>query len=222
MRLAAAVGLKVPSVTLLDGPHPLYLVERFDRVVVEGGVQRLHQQDLCQAHGLTSAFKYESDGGPTLAAHVHLVQKSSSVPIKDLEQLLMWFWFNVLIGNNDCHAKNLSLLNTPTGLRLAPFYDLLSTALYRGLSPRFSYSIGGCWLWHDLKLKHIALLATELRVPARRLHKLGAELSQRLTQALSTLPLPELTSSESQEVSAELITLIQRRTAHLSARMGWG
>ncbi len=222
MRLAAAVGLRVPSVTLLDGPHPLYLVERFDRVVEGGRVRRVHQQDLCQAHGLTSALKYESDGGPRYVEHAQLIQKCSSAPIKDLEQLLKWLWFNLCVGNNDCHAKNLSLLTTPTGLRLAPFYDLLSTAAYRGLSPRFSYSIGGCWLWHDLKPKHIELLAAELGVPAHRLLTVGAGVAQGLSQALPTSHLPELTHSESQGVASELMALIQRRVSHLSARMGWG
>jgi len=38
--------------------------------------------------------------------------------------------FNFLIGNTDAHAKNLSLLHSDSGVKLAPFYDLLSTEVY--------------------------------------------------------------------------------------------
>ena len=219
MRLASAVGLLVPRVTLIDGPHPLYLVERFDRVREGERVRRVHQQDLCQAHGLTSTFKYESDGGPRFADHARLIRTHSTAPIIDLERLFGWLWFNLFIGNNDCHAKNLSLLSTSTGLRLAPFYDLLSTALYKGLSPSFSYSLGGSWLWHDLKPKHIELLASELSVSPARLNKLGAKLGVRLLEQLDQLPLPELSSPESHEVIDELRALIQRRVRHLTGRL---
>ena len=41
-----------------------------------------------------------------------------------------WIIFNYLIGNTDAHAKNLSLLHSDSGVKLAPFYDLLSTEVY--------------------------------------------------------------------------------------------
>ncbi|MBM4292497.1 MAG: type II toxin-antitoxin system HipA family toxin [Deltaproteobacteria bacterium] len=221
MRLAAEVGLRVPRVSVIEGPQPLYLVERFDRVSEGERVRRVHQQDLCQAHGLTSALKYESDGGPRFAEHARLIQERSTAPIADLEQLIRWLWFNILIGNNDCHAKNLSLLSTPAGLRLAPFYDLLSTALYKDLSPSFSYSLGGCWLWHDLKPKHIELLAAELRIPSARLNKLGAQMAALLAQRAERLALPELRAAESHDVINALRALIQRRAEHLKGRLRW-
>lgn len=37
------------------------------------------------------------------------------------------FFANLLAGNSDAHAKNLSLLYSPQGIRLAPFYDLICT-----------------------------------------------------------------------------------------------
>lgn len=41
-----------------------------------------------------------------------------------------WLLFNTLTGNSDSHLKNLSFLMDSKGVRLAPFYDLLSTAVY--------------------------------------------------------------------------------------------
>lgn len=39
--------------------------------------------------------------------------------------------FNALIGNHDAHAKNFSLLYVGKIPVLAPFYDTLSTAVYK-------------------------------------------------------------------------------------------
>ncbi|WP_305807301.1 HipA domain-containing protein, partial [Stenotrophomonas sp. YIM B06876] len=38
--------------------------------------------------------------------------------------------FNYLIGNADAHAKNMSVLVSDRGYRLAPFYDLLCVRAY--------------------------------------------------------------------------------------------
>jgi len=38
--------------------------------------------------------------------------------------------FNVLVGNTDAHLKNLSFLVSQAGIQLAPFYDLICTAVY--------------------------------------------------------------------------------------------
>jgi len=40
------------------------------------------------------------------------VRSLSSNPILDCEKLLNWLFFNLLIGNNDSHAKNISILET--------------------------------------------------------------------------------------------------------------
>jgi len=49
---------------------------------------------------------------------------------------------NVFIGNADAHGKNFSLLYTLEGPRLAPFYDLMSTAYYPTLASSFAMKIG--------------------------------------------------------------------------------
>jgi serine/threonine-protein kinase HipA len=47
--------------------------------------------------------------------------------------LLRWAIFNFLIGNADAHAKNLAMIFTDRGPRLAPFYDLICTQVYPDL-----------------------------------------------------------------------------------------
>ena len=184
MKLAAAVGLNTPKVFLIDGDYPLYVIERFDRIGEGSDIQRIHQQDFCQAQGITSRKKYEEDGGPGLAKNYDLIKSKSSSPIKDLSQFLSWFWFNLFIGNNDCHSKNLSFVHTNDGIRLAPFYDLLSTSIYKDLTKRFSYTIGKQWHWHKLKKGNLNSLAESIGVDNSLIFKSGKSMAKKMTLKL--------------------------------------
>jgi len=142
--LAVRVGLAVPAVTLLHKAQPLYLIERYDRRrTADGGLDRIHQEDFCQALGIPPERKYEKEGGPSLPQCIKLVRGSSIFPVADVRALLRWVIFNYLIGNADAHAKNASLLLSGQGPVLAPFYDILSTAVYPGLTERLAMRIGG-------------------------------------------------------------------------------
>lgn len=131
MRVARHLGLVVAGVeTTKIGGRKLMVVERYDRVVsADGTVERIHQEDFCQAMGLPPERKYEEDGGPSLQSIAGILQ---SVAARDsLEKLLKAVTLNALIGNGDAHAKNFSLLHKSSGaLTLAPLYDLLSTLYY--------------------------------------------------------------------------------------------
>jgi serine/threonine-protein kinase HipA len=166
MKLAKAVGLNVPDVDIIEGEFPLYITERFDRRILKknGDILRIHQQDFCQAQGVTSLKKYELDGGPSFKDNYNLVKKYSTAPIPDLNQLLKWFLFNLIIGNNDSHSKNLAFLQSDGGIRLSPFYDLLSTSVYKDIGQNFAFKIGGQSLWFKLKDRMFERLAAELEL----------------------------------------------------------
>lgn len=105
-------------------------------------ITRLHQEDFCQAMGLSRHRKYQKSGGPSLAQCFSLLDHCRH-PQDDRRKLLHWVLFNYLIGNADAHAKNISLLyDTGVQPRLAPFYDLVSTAVYPRLSVKMAFSIG--------------------------------------------------------------------------------
>jgi serine/threonine-protein kinase HipA len=128
-------------------------VERYDRAYqqVRGGepvLERLHQEDFCQAQGIVSETKYQKEGGPSLKQCFSLMREVSSAPVIDLAQLLDAVIYNYLIGNNDAHGKNFSLLYHEAGtenqeIRLAPLYDLVSTIYYPELSRNMAMKIGG-------------------------------------------------------------------------------
>jgi serine/threonine-protein kinase HipA len=144
MNLAQVMGLPVPVVDVHQGLYVFFLVERYDRKRgSDGRITRLHQEDFCQALRIPPDLKYEAEGGPSLQACFELVRKYSVRPAADVRSLLDWAVFNYLIGNADAHAKNLSLLLLRDGPRLAPFYDLLNTAIYPHLATKLAMRIGG-------------------------------------------------------------------------------
>ena len=144
MQLARDIGLTVPIVDILNKEKKLYLVERYDRVYGDDAqIERIHQEDFCQALGITADQKYEKEGGPNLRQCFTLVREKSVQPTQDIRRLLDWVIFNYLIGNSDAHGKNISLLLTPKGPHLAPFYDLMCTVIYEGLTKKLAMKIGG-------------------------------------------------------------------------------
>lgn len=145
MQLAGAIGLEVPHTVVLNiNPHPIFIIERYDRETKDSITHRLHQQDFCQAQGIVSASKYETRGGPSLKMNYELIKKHVYAQKKkdNLFSFIDWVCFNLLIGNNDSHSKNISFLFRKKKVELAPFYDLLCTSIYPSLKREFSFMIG--------------------------------------------------------------------------------
>jgi Uncharacterized protein related to capsule biosynthesis enzymes len=76
MTLAAHMNLPAAKVETRKVEDVEYLqVERYDRkhVTIDGapGVERLHQEDFCQAQNIVSELKYQKEGGPILQAMLH-------------------------------------------------------------------------------------------------------------------------------------------------------
>ena len=131
MRIAKHLGLDVAAVetTEITGRKQI-VVERYDGIVdADGSVERIHQEDFCQATGTAPDTKYEEDGGPSLRRVADIIQ-SVADPTR-WRRLAQAITLNVLLGNGDAHAKNLSLLHRgSSGLTLTPLYDLMCTLHY--------------------------------------------------------------------------------------------
>jgi serine/threonine-protein kinase HipA len=130
MRLARNLGLPVADIETMEIQNRrLIVVTRYDRRIdARGHVERIHQEDFCQASGRPPVKKYQEDGGPTLR---DIARVLSATDPGSLSSLLRAVTLHVLVGNGDAHAKNYSLLHEPSGaLRLAPLYDVMSTLFY--------------------------------------------------------------------------------------------
>jgi serine/threonine-protein kinase HipA len=140
MQLAARVGLSTPGVWRHYCAQPVYIVERFDRQPqhtknpMRGplgtdklAIDRLHVIDTCQLLNKAHTFKYTQANLDTLGAVVYATRNRLATRLG----LYRWLVFNILIGNNDNHLKNISMMVDADGISLAKTYDLLSTGVYR-------------------------------------------------------------------------------------------
>jgi serine/threonine-protein kinase HipA len=184
MQTATNCGLPTAEV-LYEPVTQSCLVRRFDRILrADGTLDRLVQYDLCQLAGETSDRKYESEGEPGLATCADLIRRYSAHPAVDLRHFVLWVLFNLYVGNNDSHAKNLSVYQAPgKGVIMAPFYDLLCTRIYLGLSPSFAFSIGGETKPGSITKAHIRLMAEQLSFRPEFISRQAKELAAKMPDA---------------------------------------
>jgi len=128
-KIMAAYGVEIANCDYqVFGDTKALIVERFDRRKSDQGSYwlRLPQEDMCQAMGVAPAAKYESDGGPGMAAILELLRGSSQHG-QDRHsffkaQILFW-----MLAATDGHAKNFSIFHQrQNSYRMTPLYDVLS------------------------------------------------------------------------------------------------
>lgn len=140
------------------------------------------------------------------------------------QNLLKWRLFNLCVGNNDSHAKNISMLQTSEGERLAPFYDLMCTAVYPGFSANFAFKIGGTFRAGEIGPGELKALADSLNVSERYMLKLAEDMSDRISPAMD-LSMQELQNSlgQSENIMAarlgrKVSSICKRRRSRFLAR----
>ena len=188
MLLAQAIGLPVADIRLCSINKNRYtIMERYDRFRnVDGELTRAHQEDFCQALGYAHRQKYQEDGGPSFAQCYELLRNISSDPDTDLPNLLRWQIFNVLAGNSDGHAKNLSLLYNGNGeARLAPFYDLVCTRAIDRIDHHLALSVGDERNPGVIIRRHWEEMAGQCDIRPRYLLDLVEETATRLLENLA-------------------------------------
>jgi serine/threonine-protein kinase HipA len=177
MALAKRIGLSVPTFEILqlkseNESYKKYLViERYDRRRENDKIIRLHQEDLCQATGVPSENKYQKDGGPSFKDLFTIIRNYSSQPALDVRSAIRISIFNYIIGNADAHGKNFSFLFEKNSVKLAPFYDLLSTEVYPNLSTKMAMKIGGKYNPNDVFRRHWHEFAKENMVNPKLMDK---------------------------------------------------
>ncbi len=203
MKLASASGLPTAGVETrtADGVDFL-LVERYDRYHrpvsgAEAVLERLHQEDFCQAQGIVSEFKYQKEGGPSLKQCFALLRDVSSTPVIDLARLLDAAIYNYLVGNNDAHGKNFSLLyqSRENGIRettLAPLYDIVSTAYYPELSRDMAMKLGREYSSEKIMPPDFEQLAEEAGLGKAQVKRRVPELAATVNDALAKIEIVNL------------------------------
>lgn len=225
MKLAAQMGLPVaPVATEKAGNIDYLLIERYDRVARAADdksvLDRIHQEDFCQALGIVSERKYQAEGGPSIKDCFNLLRKVSSVPVVDLGHLLDAVIFNFLIGNHDAHGKNFSLLyRTPDKsgssgkIRLAPLYDLICTAVYSNLSKKMAMKIGKAYELSDVDPRQFEKLADDIGFTKPLVKRKVIDHAKKLLQLIDKVEMTHPVTNEVQKfISNHCSSVLERFT----------
>ncbi len=118
MNLALEMGIETPphGLVRMSDDRLAYLARRFDR-----GKQgeKIHVEDFSQLLGKSDKY----DGSAEQIGK--FLKRYSSVPFIDTQKLFARILFYFLIGNGDAHLKNFSMVQSTSGYRLAPAYDII-------------------------------------------------------------------------------------------------
>jgi serine/threonine-protein kinase HipA len=231
MDLARKTGLNVPHSRLYKvESHEIFLIERYDRITLhnedggqkneDGGqkiVARIHQEDFCQALGIPARNKYEENGGPGFKEcrallDEHLFSEGTG-PRMALVSLMA---FNYLIGNHDAHGKNYSIIHGDK-LELAPFYDLLSTQIYPGLSQKFAMAIGQTFKLDRIKKHSLIAFAKDMKIRPHKLTAIIESMIQSVTESCEPLLSEHVKKYGPSPVYDELQRVITANTKGLRA-----
>lgn len=211
LSLAAAVGIKVPPVHLLNaGEHRVYVIDRYDRMEGTDGIRRLHQIDLCQACNVPPSLKYEDANGVT-ANELFATANQCRVPAVAKSIAMHWLAFNYLIGNGDAHAKNISFLMMGGKPEIAPAYDLLCVDAYHQ-DARLTMSIGGMDQAGWVEGCHWDAFALMNHIDPRAMRMILKRLVNELPAASEVLlSHPVLTAIERDWLRGHVIPVLNRR-----------
>jgi serine/threonine-protein kinase HipA len=137
MRLAEIIGIEIPLhglVYSIDGTMT-YFIRRFDRA----GRKKIPVEDFAQLAGENRETKYES----SMEQVIKLIEKFCTFPAIEKLKLFNLTLFNYLIGNEDMHLKNFSVIRRDVKVELSPAYDLLNSTIIMNSNEELALPLKG-------------------------------------------------------------------------------
>jgi len=174
MQLSTVLGMDTALTNVLKTQTgvPFLLVARYDRNLTKISsnffLTRLWQMDFCQLTNRTSRLKYQRENngqGVSISEIYNLLAGTDKI------EFIKSVIFNYLVGNNDAHGKNYSILEHKENYRLAPLYDLVATQVYWGSRYKMAMKIGGEYDHNKIRYRHFYKLAEELNLSKKFMAK---------------------------------------------------
>ncbi|CAB1085458.1 FIG00760960: hypothetical protein [Olavius algarvensis Delta 1 endosymbiont] len=124
MRLAELIGIDVPLHGLVYSKDKTmtYFIRRFDRM---GKNKKIAVEDFAQLSGQDRETKYDS----SMEQIILLIDRFCTFPAIEKLKLFNLTLFNYLVGNEDMHLKNFSVIRREFKVELSPAYDLLNSTI---------------------------------------------------------------------------------------------
>lgn len=139
MRLAESIGIEIPLHGLIYSKDSslTYFIKRFDR---KGQKDKIAVEDFAQLAGMSRDTKYNY----SMEKLVELIDNYCTFPAIEKSKLFKLVLFNYLVGNEDMHLKNYSVIIRNHKVELSPAYDLLNSSIVlRGDIEEIALSVNG-------------------------------------------------------------------------------
>jgi serine/threonine-protein kinase HipA len=209
LALARAAGLTECEVMVERiGERSVLATSRYDRIVEGRSVRRLHQEDMCQALGMRTNDKY-AIGRPS-GRMARTLRDWSDDPAADVCELFRQVAFRCLVGDEDGHGKNYSLLLDGGRVRLAPLYDSLCTLVYPELSRTMAARIGDQMKLDKVDRASLVAEAKAMGIPSGQAEAMLSELSAQVRAALDEVEESLLHGWRSGQVVATISSRLAR------------
>jgi serine/threonine-protein kinase HipA len=210
LALANAMQLEVARSEIIGiAERKILLVERYDRRIdINGKLIRVHQEDFCQALGIAPEMKYQNEGGPDFKSCFELLRKLTRPSAPQVLRFLDYVVFNALLGNNDAHAKNYSLLYKSEIPTLAPLYDVLCTDVYSNLTHKMAMKIGSKYKFIEVQVKHWENFAEETGLSKAQTKKRIITIANEMTSIASNVKMSQYFVNES--LIQKIVNLIEK------------
>jgi serine/threonine-protein kinase HipA len=216
---ARRLGLSAVVTTVQRfGEQSAVVVRRYDRLRRGDSWLRVHQEDLCQAFGISPVNKYQNEGGPSPERIVQLFRERIHPPERAEEaawQFVDALALNWLLAATDAHSKNYSLLLAGSQVRLAPLYDIASALPYEiGVQRlKLAMKIGGEYRLQFLGVRNWRKTAASLKLDEQRLLHRVAELADQLPDAFADTCKGESVAELDSSLAPRLQDLVADRAA---------
>jgi len=124
MRMASEIGLEIPLHGLVWSKDRTltYSIKRFDR---KGQNDKVPVEDFAQLAGLSRDTKYNY----SMEKVANLINRYCTFPSIENLKLFKLVIFNYLVGNEDMHLKNFSIITEDGKVTLSPCYDLVNSTI---------------------------------------------------------------------------------------------
>jgi serine/threonine-protein kinase HipA len=224
MRLMQAAGVATASSARCRIAMDCHESERFDRVMTDAGdVQRRHAEDGCQLTRRPSRKKYAHKGAPTFQELCAVLNRASTNPLEDRELLFRWAVVNAAIGNHDAHAKNVSVVYVSgDGVRLAPAYDVVVTAVYEGLDRELALNFCGTTHPQALTSASLRVAAREFSLPVARVTSIAEDVVRLVQSRLQDVLADVQRENGEPAMLYKLGASVLRTSKELATRLGLG
>ncbi len=218
LTLGKNIGFESPQFALTampDGMPSALIVERFDiRTSIEDN-RLMALEDFCSLLDITAAEKYDG----TIEQAGRILRGISTAPTEDLLILLKRALFAWLTADGDMHLKNIAVLKVALpghkafhSIRMAPIYDLVSTAVFPNLrNDTMAIKLNG--KANRIKRKDFMTVAATIGLKASDVEYMIEETLARLSKAASIVLLPEGIdyTDRARQIIWEMLEVCERR-----------